>query len=179
MTQSRHSNGHPQPGTEPDGIRLLDLFCATHRDQLALCTALEAIADSLPGDIDRPACINAARALGPLITHAHALEEDVIFPALEKRWHQLSGLSHTLERLKFEHLEDICFSEELFDALMAYGRGVDTPSPEAFGYMLRGFFESLRRHIAFEQEVIVPLFRLTASAETGDNDIIRSTLPGG
>lgn len=179
MTQSQRSNGHPQPGVDPDHIRLLDMLCATHRDQLALCAALEAIADSLPNDIDRPACINAARALGPLITHAHALEEDVIFPALESRWQQLTGLGHTLERLRFEHLEDICFSEELFDALMAYGRGVDTPSPDAFGYMLRGFFESLRRHIAFEQEVIVPLFRLTASGESETGALIRSTLRDG
>ncbi len=159
--QSQATSCESTPGSDrhdPEGIG--DFLLASHRDQLALCTSLEAIADSLPGQIDRSACINAARALGPVITHAHTLEEDVIFPAILLRWPQLSGLNHTIERLKFEHLEDICFSEELYDALMAYGRGEDRPAPDAFGYMLRGFFESLRRHIAFEQEVIVPLFRL-------------------
>ncbi|MCE7026540.1 hemerythrin domain-containing protein [Jiella avicenniae] len=31
------------------------------------------------------------------------------------------------------------------------------PAAEALGYMLRGFFEGLRRHIAFEEEHLVPL----------------------
>jgi hemerythrin-like domain-containing protein len=138
-------------------IQLIEMLTATHRDQLALCRTLEAIADSLPAALDRSVCISTARALGPLITRAHDLEEDLIFPAIEQRWPEIEGMSKTIERLKYEHMEDICFSEELHDALMAYGKGEDRPSPEAFGYMLRGFFESLRRHIAFEQEVIWPL----------------------
>lgn len=142
---------------------LADMLVATHRDQLALCRTLEAIADSLPADLDRSTCITAARALGPLITRAHDLKEDLIFPAIEMRCTGIAGISRTIDRLKYEHMEDVCFSEELHDALMAYGRGDDRPSPDAFGYMLRGFFESLRRHIAFEQEIIVPL--LDADAE--------------
>lgn len=132
---------------------LAALLTATHRDQLALCRSLEAIADSLPSRIDRTACLTAARALGPLISHAHDLEERLVFPAIEAR----HAISASIERLKYEHMEDVCFSEELHDALMAYGRGTPRPAPDAFGYMLRGFFEGLRRHIAFEQEIIVPL----------------------
>lgn len=143
--------------------QLAQMLVATHRDQLALCKTLETIADSLPADIDRCTCINAARALGPLITRAHELEEDVIFPAIESRADKHVGMDRMIERLKYEHMEDVCFSEELHDALMAYGKGDDRPSPEAFGYMLRGFFESLRRHIAFEQEVIVPLLERQAA----------------
>lgn len=140
-----------------DTGHLAALLLATHRDQLALCRSLEAIADSLPTDIDRAACINAARALGPLISRAHDLEEVQIFPAIERRRAAAIDLTRTIERLKYEHMEDVCFSEELHDALMAYGRGEPRPTPDAFGYMLRGFFEGLRRHIAFEQEIIVPL----------------------
>lgn len=132
---------------------LAALLTATHRDQLALCRSLEAIADSLPSHVDRAACLNAARALGPLISRAHDLEERLVFPAIEAR----HAISASIERLKYEHMEDVCFSEELHDALMAYGRGSPRPAPDAFGYMLRGFFEGLRRHIAFEQEIIVPL----------------------
>lgn len=143
--------------------QLAQMLVATHRDQLALCKTLETIADSLPAEIDRCSCINAARALGPLITRAHDLEEDVIFPAIENSASHLVGMERIIERLKYEHMEDVCFSEELHDALMAYGRGEERPSPEAFGYMLRGFFESLRRHIAFEQEVIVPVLERVAA----------------
>ena len=36
-------------------------------------------------------------------------------------------------------------------------RAEPDPQAEALGYMLRGFFEGLRRHIAFEEEHLVPL----------------------
>ncbi|WP_196258034.1 hemerythrin domain-containing protein [Pelagibacterium limicola] len=150
----------------PDTGHLIDILNATHREMLALCQTLEMIADSLPADIDRTVCINAARILGPLIARAQDMEEEFIFPEIEKRWAMLPDMTKTIERLKYEHLEDICFSEELYDALMAYGRGVGQPAPDAFGYMLRGFFEGLRRHIAFEQDVIAPLLERGAPQPT-------------
>lgn len=154
--------GAPRGLAARDPDRLLAFLGTSHRDQRVLCDQLEAIADSLPEQVDRALCLYAARALGPLIAHAQALEEEVLFPALESRWRGLPGMARTLERLRLEHCEDACFAEELFDALMAYGRGVPDPAPETFGYMLRGFFEGLRRHIAFEEEVVVPLFGLVA-----------------
>ncbi len=42
-------------------------------------------------------------------------------------------------------------------SLLADLRGHADPVAEALGYMLRGFFEGLRRHIAFEEEHLVPL----------------------
>ncbi|WP_417584707.1 hemerythrin domain-containing protein [Pelagibacterium sp.] len=140
------------------------LLGAAHDDQLALCATLESIADSLPDKVDRPGCMKAARAVGPLFARVHALEEDIVFPAVTARWQNFADIAATVDRLKHEHLEDSCFAEELHDALMAYGRGENSPNPEALGYMLRGFFESLRRHIAFEREVIVPLFAMAEAA---------------
>lgn len=140
------------------------LLMQTHRDQLVLCHRLEFIADSLPYFVDRQACIGVAQTLGPLIHQAHRLEEDIVFPAVRDRWKALINIDKTLERLRDEHLEDEGFAEELHDALMAYGCGENRPGPEAFGYMLRGFFEGLRRHIAFEKEMILPLFSMTSSA---------------
>lgn len=136
---------------------ILALLKTAHRNQLALCDCLETIADSLPDAIDRAKCVGTARALGPLIAGTHALEENVLFPALANIRRAGIDMTATIERMKFEHLEDACFAEELHDALMAYGSGEDTPNPEAFGYMLRGFFDSLRRHVAFETEIILPL----------------------
>jgi hypothetical protein len=31
---------------------------------------------------------------------------------------------------------------------------------DAAGYMLRGFFEGVRRHVAFEREMLAPLMKL-------------------
>ncbi len=63
----------------------------------------------------------------------------------------------TLNRLRFEHCEDECFAEELTEALNALGSGNPDVNIEAIGYMLRGFFEAMRRHIAFESEMLLPI----------------------
>ncbi|MBV2184126.1 MAG: hemerythrin domain-containing protein [Rhizobium sp.] len=126
----------------------------THEEQLALCGELEEIADSLPANINRQKCIYAAKALGPLIKGAHHYEESILFPWLETGGSAPQHVRETLDRLKFEHCEDECFAEELTDALLKLGSGSPV-NMEAVGYMLRGFFEGLRRHIAFEREYLL------------------------
>jgi hemerythrin-like domain-containing protein len=123
-----------------------------HREQLLLCDRLEEIADSLPDSVNRQKCIYAARALGPMIRGVHRFEEDVVFPMIAKRLADLEDIETTLTRLRFEHCEDECFAEELTEALHALGAGRAEINIEATGYMLRGFFEAMRRHIAFESE---------------------------
>lgn len=129
----------------------LDWLHRAQEEQLALCHELEEIADSLPGSVNRQKCIYAAKALGPLIKGIHHYEETVLFPQLQAAGEANDHLASTLERLKFEHCEDECFAEELTDALLRLGSG-SAVNMEAVGYMLRGFFEGLRRHIAFERE---------------------------
>lgn len=133
-----------------DGFTLRWLNAA-YREQLALCDALEDIADSLPASVNRQQCIYAAKALGPAIRYQHLCEETVLFPWLSKRAGAGASLEDTLSRLKYEHFEDECFAEELTDALLKLGAGQPV-NMEAIGYMLRGFFEGLRRHIAFERD---------------------------
>lgn len=132
----------------------LEWLQRAHTEQLALCDVLEEIADSLPANIDARKCLEAANALNPLIKGVHSYEETVLFPWLESSVEIQPALRETLHRLKFEHCEDACFAEELTDTLTRLGRG-ERVNMEATGYMLRGFFESLRRHIAFEREHIL------------------------
>ncbi|THV25044.1 hemerythrin domain-containing protein [Peteryoungia ipomoeae] len=137
----------------PGAGRDLAWLARAHNEQLSLCSELEDIADSLPAAINRQKCIYAAKALGPLIKGIHQFEESVVFPRLlaDARSDQMDA---TVERLKFEHCEDECFAEELTDALLKLGSGAPV-NMEAVGYMLRGFFEGLRRHIAFEREFLL------------------------
>ncbi|WP_127142809.1 hemerythrin domain-containing protein [Pelagibacterium montanilacus] len=146
---------------EPE--RIHNTLSTIHRDQRAICDALEAIADALPISVDRQACLHAARALGPLITKAHQVEEEMIFPMISERWITTPGLDKIIERLKYEHFEDSCYAEEVQEALLSFVRGERRLSAEALGYMLRGFFEALRRHIAFEEDFLVPLFGFCGS----------------
>ncbi|QLF70591.1 hemerythrin domain-containing protein [Peteryoungia desertarenae] len=148
--QTRTSQGSSKP-IMAYGEGSLAWLHQAHDEQLALCEELEEIADSLPSKINRQKCIYAAKALGPLFKGVHHYEETVLFPYLEHKSGGSDTLNETLERLKFEHCEDECFAEELTDALLRLGSGMAV-NMEAVGYMLRGFFESVRRHIAFERE---------------------------
>jgi Uncharacterized conserved protein len=135
----------------PGEVRSVGWLRRAHAEQLALCSELEDIADSLPANVNRQKCIYAAKALGPLIRGIHHYEETVLFPWLNAEGAASDDLRSTLDRLRFEHFEDECFAEELTDALLKLGAG-DAVNMEAVGYMLRGFFEGMRRHIAFETE---------------------------
>lgn len=140
---------HPADSNPP-----LDWWLNAHREQLRLCAELEQIADSLPANVNRQKCLYAAKALGPMIKGLHHYEENVLFPALETRG-CADDLAKTLTRLKFEHFEDECFAEELSERLLLLGAGGAEVNMEATGYMLRGFFEAIRRHIAFEREHLI------------------------
>ena len=133
----------------------LDWLKKAHDAQLTLCTALEEIADSLPANINRQKCIYAAKSLIPLINGIHRYEEEALFPMLATKESGDMTLAESIARLKFEHVEDECFAEELTDTLNRLGSGDATVNAEAAGYMLRGFFESIRRHIAFEQQFML------------------------
>lgn len=136
---------------------LAQQFKESQDEQLALCDKLEEIADSLPDNVCRQSCIYTARALMPVVNRAHRLEEDLLFPLFEKSENTVSNTYTTLERLRIEHAGDECFVEELVDVLLSYGAGTPSQRAETTGYMLRGFFQGLRRHIAFENEILAPL----------------------
>lgn len=140
---------------------ILAEFETCQSDQLALCNELEAIADGLPDAIDREACLHAARAVLNVLARSRIFEEERLFPTLATLGTRPSPspLDETLEHLRFEHLSDACYAEEVYEALMSFGRGAPSLPPSAAGYMLRGFFEGLRRHLTFEKAFVLPLLR--------------------
>lgn len=136
----------------------LSVMLASSDEQLALCRELEDIADSLPSSVNRQKCIYAAQALGLLVRNSHDYEEKVLFPWLQHQVAADESLEPVIARLKFEHCEDECYADELADVLLRLGRG-DAVNMEATGYMLRGFFEARRRHIAFERDHLLKYVR--------------------
>ena len=123
-----------------------------HMQMLALCHMLEGIADDLPSRVERLHCLAVAADLLPLMRECHRFEEDVVFPAFARQ----AGGEEIVARLKLEHMEDESAAADLSEALHAYGHGRLIENPEAFGYMLRALFESMRRHIAFERDHVLP-----------------------
>ncbi|MDF2371158.1 MAG: hemerythrin domain-containing protein [Rhizobiaceae bacterium] len=137
-----------------------------HQAQSTLCDMLELIADSIPARIDPQICSNLADDLTPLIRNIHHFEEDVLFPLAIQKFGATAEINTTITRLKYEHCEDECFAEELSDALRELGADKRLRNPEALGYMLRGFFEAMRRHIAFEREHLTGLLATGNSEKT-------------
>jgi len=148
-----------QPPSSP-----LQEMLLLHEGKLALCGALESIADSLPNRFERLTCLAVANTLLPLIRRAHQLEETNIFPAYDAL-SDTAARSGSTQRLRSEHVEDECFAAELTEILFKIGHEGAVGDAEVFGFMLRGFFEGMRRHVAFESEHIAPLI---------DNSLFRS-----
>jgi hemerythrin-like domain-containing protein len=137
-----------------------------HAKQSHMCEQLEALADSLPDNVGNQECLMLARAIYPEIKRSHEFEENSLFPAARECDPDNLTLASTLERLRYEHWEDESFAEELTDALTSFVAEPECRNPEKLAYMLRGFFEGLRRHIAFEREHLIPLLMTFAERKS-------------
>lgn len=142
---------------QSDREAILSAYDSVRADQLALCDALEAVADSLPSRIDRQTCLQLARAIKPLMARAHEIEEQQVFPEIRRQAYlQVSG-DTVLTAFMQDHAADLYYTDEVSEALMALGSGNASPSLEATGYLLRGFFDGLRRHIVHEGQLVALL----------------------
>lgn len=162
------TNGHASPSVE---TVLHDLKNAMRADiapdplmQIAqghnlhelLCHALELIADGLPHEIHTELGELAILILKEDLPLHHKVEEDALFPLLEKKA-DTENISLITARLSQEHAKDESFAEEIIDSLHNLVHGKLLDNPDMLGYMLRGFFENYRRHLEWENTVILPL----------------------
>jgi hemerythrin-like domain-containing protein len=137
----------------------IDAFERQHRRLRQMCDGLEAIADSLPDQVDCGLCAFLAGELRVNLPGRHRREEQVLFPLIELRAEVEDTVGPVLARLRHEHSLDEGYAAELGDLLDTLSREVRPANPDMVGYMLRGFFECYRRHVHLEQVVILPLAR--------------------
>jgi len=132
-------------------------LASLHDRKLRLCSELESIADTLPQHPNLLICLLVASELVPLLAASHQFEEDRLFPAFMTGTSDPEARGLSVRRLRAEHVEDACAAQDITELLFATGHGHPIENPEAFGFMLRGFFENVRRHVAFEREHIMPI----------------------
>jgi hypothetical protein len=125
--------------------------------QSQICDELEAIADALPDTIDVQSCLRTAQKLLPAIKTAHDFEESVLFPLINTRTHAGVKLELTIDRLRYEHWGDEEYAAEIQHALREFIRKRDKANIDSLAWMLRGFFDGMRRHIAFDRELLLPM----------------------
>lgn len=135
---------------------------AHHHDLLELCLQLEEIAGDLESGASMPEYRHIATLIPRLVSEAHALEEEVLFPDFSRQAHSHFA-NAIIERLKAEHRCDRLAAEELSQTLTAIAEGRSKLASDTVSYMLRGFMESVRRHILSEKLMIEAL--LVAKSE--------------
>lgn len=156
MRSQPHPNGRTARGGTSNP---LDVIAHEHKWQEKLCDALERIADDLPDNVDRM----LVAAILPMLRNDFAIhirdEEQGLFPLLCKRCGPDDNFDEIASTLSIEHAADKGFADEILDQLEELNSGARPHNPDMLGYMLRGFFETQRRHLAWEDAVVLPLAR--------------------
>lgn len=136
-----------------------------HFDALQnLCSDLEAIADALPASINVQASLGVAQNIMAIVKSAHEFEEQKIYPALHRSEQLNVAMNENIERLRFEHWADEDYAQEIYLALRDFILSQNRAKAETLSWMLRGFFEGMRRHIAFERVVILSVIAKSESS---------------
>lgn len=119
-----------------------------------LCRELEDMADRLPGRLDTHQAVLAVGGLRVWLRRAHLVEEALVFPSLVAVRRDLVPV---LRHLVTVHAEDEDQASDLEDALTTFEVSGNRANAEQLGYMMRGLFVALRRHVAFERDHLRPL----------------------
>jgi len=144
----------PKSGSPSD--RLLDKLMTEHARQLELCDALEFIADGLPDRVDSKLLREVTSVLAHGMSAHFKFEEDELFPLMRQRASADASLIGAFAQLAKEHERDADLGDELADELNAFSFRGTPRNVEMLGYMLRGYFEGQRRHIEWENTIVLP-----------------------
>lgn len=141
-----------------DPIAVLEV---DHSLKMDLCDALETLADGLPHETDAKLAEIAVVVLRNGLPDHIDLEERHLFPILKKRNSGDDRFRLVFDQLENEHDNDEAFAFEIAEELERLACGGVARNAEMLGYMLRGFFVSLRRHVRWENATVMPLARRT------------------
>lgn len=154
----------------PDPIAIM---ANEQEEYLALCVTLEEIADSLPGNVDFTKAAAAALLLGAGFASHVYCQQDLLFPLLHERALPSDNIDVLLSQLKAEHAADMGLVVEVSEALHDLIGQRRADNPDMLGYLLRCFFESYRRHAAWEKHTLYNICRERLTAEDKINLTLR------
>jgi hemerythrin-like domain-containing protein len=163
MTWTKNRRRGPHRGDE---VLRLDLLVSYHAEQLGMCADLESMADRLPSE-DPMHCRTLVTSFGSRLRVHHELEEERIFPLLERSLWKAAPLRIDLQRLVHEHGEDQDAVGDLSEELRSLSARDSARTTDAVAYQTRALFRSVRRHATYESEIVLPL----AVAILSDRDL--------
>ena len=142
----------------------IDYLSADHFRQKVVCKLLDDIAfDPAGPEAVRLATIVLAYVEQELPKHIADEEED-LFPLLQQRCLAADNAGRLLSVLSEEHRQDSALCEEAREGLRALADGQEPSRGAAFVRAAAAFAETQRRHLAWEDDVLLPLARARLTA---------------
>ena len=135
----------------------LEFIFADHDRQRIVCAVLERLAGDLAA-ADAPE--NAAHVLDHLENELplHIADEEInLFPMLRLRCLPDDGIDEMLALLQGEHREDDAHCAALLAPLRGIAAGGHPEDASEFAALARGFARFQRRHLGWENGIILPL----------------------
>ncbi len=154
---NQHIGAHADHRLQPVGEAFLALLERDQMRLLRLCTALEKIADGLPGTGHEEKTAKILTFLDRAFARHVFIHEKCLFPLIRSLEEKKELIELTLRELEFEHSADRGLVLEILSTFM--GRDSKNSGFEALGYLLRAFFENYRRHSAWERITLYPIVR--------------------
>jgi len=150
----------PQNLTECPAVEQpLVTFARLIREKINVCEQLEHIADRLPNQVNVDQCAKLAELLPDMLGLCDDINQRVIFPLLLRHQSQRYFTHSMAQRLVDERMMDQGYALEVSELLDQLAKAESIRNAEASGYLLRSFFETVRRSSAFDLEYIVPMTR--------------------
>lgn len=148
-------------GTAADRADPVDAILAAHAAQRAACALLDQAAAL--GAVDQATGDALRRYLTELLPLHWQDEERDLFPLLRRRAQPEDAITAALARLAHDHEASAAETVTLARTLDRMTHG-DVPDAQTRAAM-RAFADRERRHLAFENAVILPLARLRLTAD--------------
>lgn len=143
----------------------LDYISSDHFRQRTICKFLDDIAfDPTRSEVAHLAAI-VLTYLEQDLPHHIADEEQNLFPRLRERCLDSDKVDRLLAVLSEEHAKDDHLCTEILVGLRALSNGQNTRVDAGFVRAAAAFAETQRRHLAWEDEVLLPLARQRLTAE--------------
>lgn len=132
----------------------LSVIVRVRSTQRTICDNLEQIADQLGGPVDHDLCQSVLQRLENDLPLYH-LDEEVFFSVLCSQDENDQALAKFAELATAEHRINETYFFELAEPLSDIGAGGALYNINTVGYMLRCCFEGLRRHLNWEDVVLM------------------------
>ncbi len=148
----------------PELATALDIIQFERNDQLELCDGMERVADQLPDQVNFCLCESIYEKLRRNLPIYH-MNEEALFEGASRHTSSWFDSSSVLECVRREHAIQNCYADELYEHLDVLRARTGIRNPSTIGYMLRSCFDSIRRHLTWEDLTLMPLATRTLTAD--------------